>query len=363
MPNPVTGTTCNLSVLGADEAGESSLTYTWAVIGTPPAAVVFSLNGSNAAQDTTATFSKAGNYTFQATITDPVGLTATTDVNVTVDQTLTAIAVVPTSVNLNAGAQQQFTATAVDQFGAALAPQPSFTWTATAGTISAGGLLTAPETSGNNGTVTASSGGRSGSAAFTVTGTSAATGSLSGYVYADTTDSGQREISPGVYHVGIPNVTVTLEPANTAVPDQTVLTQIDGSYQFNSLPAGTYTLVETQPQQYLSGGKDTAGSLGGQGQPTIPSARSCWVQGKTARNTTSASGFWRRASSPSGSPWLPRRPLSILSPSKFSIRRPSSNSVAVDRQFRGVVPGGRSRPWPSPARRPRSSIPAATWPR
>ena len=45
---------------------------------------------------------------------------------------------------------------------------------------------------------------------------------------------------------------------------QTTLTQADGSYQFDSLPAGNYTIVETQPQQYLSGGKDTAGNLGGQ---------------------------------------------------------------------------------------------------
>ena len=116
-PNPVTGTTCNLSVLGADDAGESNLTYTWAATGTPPAAVNFSLNGSNAAQNTTATFSKAGNYSFQVTITDPAGLTATSSVNVTVNQTFTAITVAPASINLNDGAVEQFTATAEDQFG------------------------------------------------------------------------------------------------------------------------------------------------------------------------------------------------------------------------------------------------------
>ena len=98
-PNPVTGTTCNLSVLGADDAGESNLTYTWAATGTPPAAVNFSLNGSNAAKNTTATFSKAGNYSFQVTITDAGGLTATSNVNITVNQTFTAISVVPASSN------------------------------------------------------------------------------------------------------------------------------------------------------------------------------------------------------------------------------------------------------------------------
>ena len=120
-PNTVTGTTCNLSALGADDAGESNLTYTWSTTGTPPAAVSFSTNGSNAAKNTTATFTAAGNYSFQVTITDPSGLTATSTVNVTVNQTLTAITVSPPSANLNAGGTQQYTATAEDQFGAALA--------------------------------------------------------------------------------------------------------------------------------------------------------------------------------------------------------------------------------------------------
>src|SRR5208283_1885250 len=63
-PSPVTGTTTVLSVLGADDAGEANLTYTWATTGTPPSPVNFSANDSNAAQNTTATFSQAGNYSF-----------------------------------------------------------------------------------------------------------------------------------------------------------------------------------------------------------------------------------------------------------------------------------------------------------
>ena len=68
----------------------------------------------------------------------------------------------------DAGATQQFTATGKDQFGVALATQPTFTWATTTGTISAGGLLTAPSTSAINGTVTASNGTVSGAATFTV---------------------------------------------------------------------------------------------------------------------------------------------------------------------------------------------------
>ena len=82
-PSPVTGTTTNLSVLGADANGESTLTYTWATTGTPPAPVTFSANGTNAAKNTTATFTAAGTYSFQVTIADPGGgsVTSTTTVD------------------------------------------------------------------------------------------------------------------------------------------------------------------------------------------------------------------------------------------------------------------------------------------
>jgi hypothetical protein len=84
-PNPVTGTTTTLSVLGADDGGEANLTYTWSTTGTPPAPVSFSANSSNAAKTTTATFSKAGTYTFQVRITDAAGLSTTISVIVTIN--------------------------------------------------------------------------------------------------------------------------------------------------------------------------------------------------------------------------------------------------------------------------------------
>ena len=108
------------------------------------AAPTYSVNGTNAARDTVVTFGKAGAYTFRVTMTDSDGLTTTSTVSVTVDPTLTTIAVSPASVLLPMNGIQQFTATAKDQFGAALSSQPSFTWSATAGSISAEGLFTAP---------------------------------------------------------------------------------------------------------------------------------------------------------------------------------------------------------------------------
>ena len=82
------------------------------------------------------------------TIADPGSLTAASSVVVTVNQTLTTIAVAPANTTLANGATQSFTATANDQFGLALATQPSFTWSVASGgaggMVSATGLYTAP---------------------------------------------------------------------------------------------------------------------------------------------------------------------------------------------------------------------------
>jgi autotransporter-associated beta strand protein len=142
-PTTVTGATTTLSVTGADDHGEPSLAYAWSATG--PAAVAFSVNGTNAAKSSVATFAKAGVYTLRATITDAGGLTVSSAVNVTVAQTLTGVVVTPAVATVTAGARQQFTAMAIDQFGTALAVQPTFTWSATGGgTITSAGLFTAP---------------------------------------------------------------------------------------------------------------------------------------------------------------------------------------------------------------------------
>ncbi len=84
-PNPLSGTTTSLSVLGASSLGQSALTYTWSVVGTPPAPVVFSPNGTNAAQNAKHSFTQSGQYTLQATIADPLGGSVTSSVTVNVD--------------------------------------------------------------------------------------------------------------------------------------------------------------------------------------------------------------------------------------------------------------------------------------
>ncbi len=155
-----TGTTTNLSVLGASANGESTLTYTWTTVSAPSGASTpaFSANGTNAAKNITATFFQGGSYTFNVTITDQSGLSATSSVSITAG-TLTTIAMTPAVPNLTAGQTQQFTATANDQFGAAISPQPALTWTVATGggSVDGNGLYTAPA-SGTLATVMAASG-------------------------------------------------------------------------------------------------------------------------------------------------------------------------------------------------------------
>jgi len=167
--NPVTGTTTSLSVLGNDPTGASGLTYTWSVTSAPTgaAAPTFKLNGTNAAQNTTATFSQAGTYTFQVSLTDPAGLTAASSVTVTVNQTLTSVRVTPGTASLADGASQQFSATGEDQFGSAMSVQPGFSWTlakGSVGSINNNGQYTAPNSGTGTATVQATSGSITGTA-------------------------------------------------------------------------------------------------------------------------------------------------------------------------------------------------------
>jgi hypothetical protein len=159
-------------VRGADDGGEANLTYTWATTGTPPAAVTFSANGTNAAKSSTATFTKAGSYALQVTVKDQGNLTTTSAVSVTVNQTLTSIVVSPASATVATAGTQQFTASARDQVATALTAQPAMTWSVTGGgTITSSGLFTAGSTAGGPFTVKATSGSVSGTASVTVSST------------------------------------------------------------------------------------------------------------------------------------------------------------------------------------------------
>ncbi len=171
-PAPVTGRQTGLSVLGADAAGESTLTYTWSATG--PAAVAFSPNGTNAAKNAVASFAAAGSYVLTATVSDSSGHSVQSAVTVMVNQTLSQVTVTPASVTLNTGQTQQFAAAGTDQFGAAMPVTPTWSVPSAAGTISAGGLFTAAAPGGPY-TVTATLGAATGTAQATVTAPAAQT--------------------------------------------------------------------------------------------------------------------------------------------------------------------------------------------
>ncbi len=81
--------------------------------------------------------------------------------------------------------------------------------------------------------------------------------SISGFVYFDSNNNGVKEANESP----IANVTVTLRDANGAVVE-TRQTLSDGSYRFDNLTPGVYTIEETQPV-LLNDGMDTIGSQGG----------------------------------------------------------------------------------------------------
>jgi regulation of enolase protein 1 (concanavalin A-like superfamily) len=145
-PNPVTSTTSALSVLGGDLFGEGSLIYSWQFLAGPSADVTFSINGTNAAKDATATFPMAGAYLLEVVISDPNGYSTASLLPVNVNPTLTSIAVTPALPEVGPNGTDQFTATALDQFGNAMTNQPAFSWSLASGggSVSNSGLYTAP---------------------------------------------------------------------------------------------------------------------------------------------------------------------------------------------------------------------------
>ncbi len=83
--------------------------------------------------------------------------------------------------------------------------------------------------------------------------------SLSGFVYFDVNDDGVRESEPGV---GGTTVTLSGVDDRGATVSLTTATAGDGSYGFNNLRPGTYSITKTQPAGWLEG-KNAIGSQGG----------------------------------------------------------------------------------------------------
>jgi len=130
---PVTTTNTTLSETATDDGGESNLIYSWSIVSAPSnGGAWFSLNDSNAAKNTTVTFMRRQLYVPNDRYRCRRAYVIR-NVNVTVQQTLTAIAVTPGDAAVLRGTTRQFAATAVDQFGNDMTNQPSFTWSVSSG--------------------------------------------------------------------------------------------------------------------------------------------------------------------------------------------------------------------------------------
>ena len=244
-PNPATGTTTMLSVLGADDLGESNLVYHWAVVGTPPAAPVIAANDTNAAKSTGVTFTKAGSYGFQVTITDADLATITSStVVVSVPQTPTTINVTPASTTVALNHSTPFAAQVFDQFGQAMAATVGYSVSG-GGTIDAAGNFTAGAIEGGPFTITASAGTASGTATVGVINTAPVISAATAMPATTTTtstalsvtasdDGGEAGLSYTWSVLGAPpGGSVTFTPNGTNAAKNAVA-------QFNKL--GTYTL-------------------------------------------------------------------------------------------------------------------------
>jgi hypothetical protein len=250
-PDPVTGTTTSLDALGADDGGEGNLSYTWAALSAPAgASPAFSVNGTNAAKVTTATFDRAGTYIFRVTVSDGIG-TATSQVTVTVSQTLTSVVLSPAAPTVPLNGSRQFTASGRDQFGQPLAAQPSFAWAAggSGNAIDATGLFTAAATPGTY-AITATSGGISGGTVVTIPHPPVITTTVTNLNYI--TGSGAQPVDPGL--------TVT-DADSTTLTGATV--QISGNYTpGEDLLGFTSSGTDTVLEQNTSGGNKVDVKLG-----------------------------------------------------------------------------------------------------
>src|SRR5262249_39712044 len=178
---------------------------------------------------------------------DPAALTATSSVTVTVSQTPTAIAVTPAGATVPSGGTQAFAATASDQFGQAVAPQPTLAWSIDAGgvggAISPAGPETGPAPGAGAATVRATGGGVSGTATVTVTSAQApvlaidAGGPSAGGYQADADVTGGSVYSTGD--------AIDTSGVSGAAPQSVYQTERFGDFTYtlpNLTPNGSYTV-------------------------------------------------------------------------------------------------------------------------
>jgi hypothetical protein len=168
----VTGDSTELTV-GADVPGgdDTNLTFDWNVLSAPSGAFdpALSDNHSATADDITAQFWIAGDYTFEVVVSNGSS-TATSEVSVTVEQTATSLTLTPADTVVIEGASLQYDATVDDQFGDPMELPPPIVWSISGvGTIDQTGYYTAPGAEPGEATIEAETGGVSDTLALSVT--------------------------------------------------------------------------------------------------------------------------------------------------------------------------------------------------
>jgi regulation of enolase protein 1 (concanavalin A-like superfamily) len=116
-PTTVIASSTTLTATATDDGGAANLSYLWSVVSKPAGVTdpIFSVNNSNAASTTSATFFAAGNYTFRVTVTDAGGASTTKDVTA-------AVTLRTTGTFEYDKPQPQFTVQFNGDIGATLAP-------------------------------------------------------------------------------------------------------------------------------------------------------------------------------------------------------------------------------------------------
>lgn len=241
--NPTTNATVTLSVLGADDGGETNLTYAWTVVGSYPA--TFSANNSNAAKSTTVTFTGAGAHTFEVTVSDAGGLSVRAQLIVTVTQVGTAMLVTPATAAVTTLGTQFFSAQGRDQFNRFMFLGSAAWAVSGGGTIATNGQFTAGATPGGPFTVTATAGGFTGMATLTVVGSGAptitqaaratpslVTGTSTVLSVRATDDAGEAGLTYSWTANIAPGTVTFTQNGNNAAKDTTVNFTQSGTYEF-----------------------------------------------------------------------------------------------------------------------------------
>lgn len=262
--------TSSLAVLGFDQFGGSMAV---------PVGIIFTSSNPGIAlvdADGLVTAVKAG----AAGITVISG-SLTASASIIIPAELTAINVSPSPAGMATGAIKQFTALALDQFGAALALQPAFSWSSSAQAIAqvdAAGLVTASTTPGVA-TITAVNGQVSGSAVLAVSAPALTSITISPATLTLTVgDSRQFSVSVlDQFNEPFAAIT-TLSSSNAAVgtinenalfnalaPGTTIITAINGA----ASSTATVTVNARSTAQASSGGSGGGGGGGGYFAPPV----------------------------------------------------------------------------------------------